>query len=227
MEVRPQGLEGPSAYQVALETGYVGTETEWLESLIGPEGPTAYQVAVEAGFTGTVDEWLESLRGEPGADSTVQGPPGPPGPLPSGGCAWAWPARIDRAAIAAAIKARPGARGPVAAAIKARPGACGPVAAAIKTGKTAHELVAAATDPKLRRPSSAASATIAKRNARVLIAAATVSGGERLRFGRRGDRVGFKGDISEACARSNSSRFRQGRGGNVGSDEARGNPSSR
>ena len=33
------GLDGKSAYEIAVENGFVGTEEEWLESLVGPEGP--------------------------------------------------------------------------------------------------------------------------------------------------------------------------------------------
>lgn len=32
------GMQGLSAYQVAVVNGFVGTEEEWLESLVGPEG---------------------------------------------------------------------------------------------------------------------------------------------------------------------------------------------
>ncbi len=39
----PQGEEGLSAYEVALANGFIGTEAEWLASLIGPEGPTGPQ----------------------------------------------------------------------------------------------------------------------------------------------------------------------------------------
>lgn len=35
-----QGIQGPSAYQVAVNNGYVGTETEWLASLKGDTGDT-------------------------------------------------------------------------------------------------------------------------------------------------------------------------------------------
>lgn len=41
----PQGLQGSpgadgaSAYQVAVSSGFTGSETEWLASLVGPEGP--------------------------------------------------------------------------------------------------------------------------------------------------------------------------------------------
>lgn len=33
------GADGASAYAVALDNGFEGTEEEWLESLIGPQGP--------------------------------------------------------------------------------------------------------------------------------------------------------------------------------------------
>ena len=41
------GQTGLSAYQVAVAEGFIGTEQEWLDSLIGPTGPTA--VSVDAG----------------------------------------------------------------------------------------------------------------------------------------------------------------------------------
>lgn len=34
-----KGDPGESAYQIAVDHGYVGTEEEWLASLVGPEGP--------------------------------------------------------------------------------------------------------------------------------------------------------------------------------------------
>ena len=46
---------------------------------IGPEGKSAYQVAVQNGFTGTEEEWLQSLKGEQGPQGP-QGPAGPQGP---------------------------------------------------------------------------------------------------------------------------------------------------
>lgn len=33
------GTDGDSAYEIAVASGFVGTETEWLESLVGEEGP--------------------------------------------------------------------------------------------------------------------------------------------------------------------------------------------
>lgn len=37
-------LNGQSAYEVAVENGYIGTEEEWLNSLIGKQGPTGISV---------------------------------------------------------------------------------------------------------------------------------------------------------------------------------------
>jgi hypothetical protein len=33
------GADGNSAYEIAVENGFVGTEAEWLASLVGPQGP--------------------------------------------------------------------------------------------------------------------------------------------------------------------------------------------
>ena len=33
------GADGESAYQIAVDNGFVGTEEEWLASLVGPQGP--------------------------------------------------------------------------------------------------------------------------------------------------------------------------------------------
>lgn len=37
-------LNGQSAYEVAVKNGYIGTEEEWLNSLIGKQGPTGISV---------------------------------------------------------------------------------------------------------------------------------------------------------------------------------------
>lgn len=55
------GPSGPSAYQVAVSTGFAGTKKDWLESL---RGQSAYQVASDNGFEGTVEQWLQSLKGD-------------------------------------------------------------------------------------------------------------------------------------------------------------------
>lgn len=38
----------------------------------GTDGKSAYQIAVENGFVGTVEEWLESLNGKPGSNATLE-----------------------------------------------------------------------------------------------------------------------------------------------------------
>jgi hypothetical protein len=71
------GPEGKSAYQVAVQNGFTGTEEEWLESLKGEaglpggNGKSAYEIAVENGFQGTAQEWLESLKGPKGDPGEV------------------------------------------------------------------------------------------------------------------------------------------------------------
>ncbi len=93
-----KGTDGKSAFEIAVEHGFVGTETEWLESLKGVDGKdgvngkdgcdgrngadglpgrdgidgidgkSAYIIAVEHGFSGTENEWLQSLKGADGRD---------------------------------------------------------------------------------------------------------------------------------------------------------------
>ncbi len=64
------GDNGLSAYEIARQNGFTGTEKEWLESLqFGEDGLTAYQVAVNNGFDGTEGEWLQSLDGKDGTDA--------------------------------------------------------------------------------------------------------------------------------------------------------------
>lgn len=59
---------GYSAYEVALQNGYVGTEEEWLASLHGKDGTV--------GFEELTPEQIEMLKGPQG----IQGPEGPRGP---------------------------------------------------------------------------------------------------------------------------------------------------
>lgn len=58
------GPEGKSAYQVAVDNGFVGTQQEWLASLkgdTGEVGKSAYQHAVDGGYTGTEEQFNEEL----------------------------------------------------------------------------------------------------------------------------------------------------------------------
>lgn len=68
----PPGPEGPSAYDVAVANGFVGTENEWLTSLVGPQGPQGPQ-----GVQGP--QGLQGIQGPAGAQGE-QGPAGPQGP---------------------------------------------------------------------------------------------------------------------------------------------------
>ncbi len=68
------GADGESAYQIAVDNGFEGTEEEWLASLHGADGPagadgtdgtdgkSAYQYAVDGGYTGT-EEDFQALMG--------------------------------------------------------------------------------------------------------------------------------------------------------------------
>lgn len=81
------GIDGLTAYEIAVANGFVGTEVEWLDSLEGPQGIqgeqgdqgpegeqgaagtdglSAYEIAVANGFVGTIEEWLDSLEGPQG-----------------------------------------------------------------------------------------------------------------------------------------------------------------
>jgi aromatic ring-cleaving dioxygenase len=72
------GPAGKSAYQVAVDGGFLGTELEWLASLLGETGQSAYDLAVMLGFGGTEEEWLTSLKGANG-EQGVPGLKGDPG----------------------------------------------------------------------------------------------------------------------------------------------------
>ena len=69
--ITERGPEGKSAYRVAVDNGFVGTEDEWLETLVGPEGPRGKKGDTgETGPTGATGS-----RGPQGE----QGNPGPQG----------------------------------------------------------------------------------------------------------------------------------------------------
>lgn len=65
----PQGADGKSAYQIAVESGFSGTEAEWLASLKGPIGETGPQ-----GIQG-----VQGPQGEQGPQGDT-GPKGDTGP---------------------------------------------------------------------------------------------------------------------------------------------------
>lgn len=97
-----KGTDGKSAYQIAVEQGYQGSESDWLFSLKGDKGDkgntgakgnpgqdgaggkSAYAIAVEHGYEDSEEKWLLSLKGEKGdtgdpGDRGLQGVPGEKG----------------------------------------------------------------------------------------------------------------------------------------------------
>ena len=81
------GADGLSAYQIAVNAGFSGSESDWLLSIKGDKGDkgnpgkdgdkgdpgdtgatgkSAYQIALDAGFLGTEAQWLISIKGEKG-----------------------------------------------------------------------------------------------------------------------------------------------------------------
>lgn len=90
-----QGIQGLSAYQVAVQHGFEGTEDEWLISLKGEKGETGPKGdkgdTGEKGATGERGpqglqgerglQGVQGEKGEPGADGApgIQGPKGDPG----------------------------------------------------------------------------------------------------------------------------------------------------
>lgn len=63
------GADGKSAYQIAVEQGFNGTEEEWLASLVGPEGPEGPEGP----------QGVQGIQGEPGPQGE-RGPQGLQGP---------------------------------------------------------------------------------------------------------------------------------------------------
>lgn len=60
------GSDGDSAYEIAINNGFEGSEEEWISSLQGKngiDGKSAYEIAIENGFEGNEEEWVESLNG--------------------------------------------------------------------------------------------------------------------------------------------------------------------
>ena len=83
-KVTEKGLDGLSAYEIAVENGFVGSETEWLASLQGapgPAGPEGKQGEQgPAGPQGVLG--IPGTKGESGekGDTGPAGPTGPQGP---------------------------------------------------------------------------------------------------------------------------------------------------
>ena len=67
-----RGARGYSAYEIAVQEGYVGTESEWLASLKGDEGDPPVMTTTKSGKTTTIKADGEDigtvLDGEDGQD---------------------------------------------------------------------------------------------------------------------------------------------------------------
>ncbi|WCM41276.1 hypothetical protein MG290_09940 [Flavobacterium sp. CBA20B-1] len=50
-------------YEIAVNEGFDGTVTEWVEMIDAKGGKTAYQQAVDKGYKGTEEEWMKMLWG--------------------------------------------------------------------------------------------------------------------------------------------------------------------
>ena len=56
------GNDGKSAYEIAIQNGYTGTEKEWLESLKGTDGTTTVQTTkIDKTCTFTADGWSDVI----------------------------------------------------------------------------------------------------------------------------------------------------------------------
>ena len=73
-----KGPKGDSAYQVALNNGFKGTEEAWLASLVGAQGPMGPQGPQGTPGVKGIDG-KEGADGKPGKDG-APGPAGEPGP---------------------------------------------------------------------------------------------------------------------------------------------------
>lgn len=66
----PKGDDGKSAYEIAVEKGFIGTEEEWLSSLVGPQGEQGPKG--EDGIQGPVGpQGEQGPQGPKGEDGTM------------------------------------------------------------------------------------------------------------------------------------------------------------
>ncbi len=66
-------FQGKSAYEIAVENGFTGTEQEWLNSLYGKNGEDGEDLDIEdiyekSGYTGTFQEFLKEYFGKDSLD---------------------------------------------------------------------------------------------------------------------------------------------------------------
>lgn len=65
------GPEGLSAYDVAVEEGFTGTEQEWLDSLVGPQGPVGSDLTYLTSFTVSDEVLVQHNLGKMPAISVI------------------------------------------------------------------------------------------------------------------------------------------------------------
>lgn len=139
------GTPGKSAYEVAVDNGFVGTESAWLASLVGPAGATG-----PAGSTGPAGPKGDTGDTGPAGATGPAGPAGVAGPAgPAGADGVAGPPGADGAA---GPQGEPGPAGePGVAGPAGPPGADGPagpgpsdeqIAASVAAYLTLHPPVA-------------------------------------------------------------------------------------
>ena len=61
-KLKVSGVDGKTAYDLAIAKGYDGTLAEWLDSLTGSHGTSAYELALDKGYVGPMAECLLSLH---------------------------------------------------------------------------------------------------------------------------------------------------------------------
>lgn len=62
-DIGPTGL---SAYEVALLEGFIGSEQDWLDSLVGPPGDPTFEESLTLDFTNTTEvTWNHNLNKYP------------------------------------------------------------------------------------------------------------------------------------------------------------------
>ncbi len=84
LNIRPSGFDGENSNVPPTPDLYQQLLQKINEAEKGVDGKSAFEIAVENGFVGTEAEWLESLKGKDGAvgPQGEQGPPGKDGVTP-------------------------------------------------------------------------------------------------------------------------------------------------
>ncbi len=60
------GSDGKSAYEIAKDNGYTGSEEDWKKLQNGADGKSAYEIAKENGYSGSEEDWEKLQNGSDG-----------------------------------------------------------------------------------------------------------------------------------------------------------------